>query len=209
MGFEWAYRQGSPAWDIGRPQPAVVGLAEAGAFAGSVVDLGCGTGENALHLASLGLRVTGVDAAPTAIARAAEKAARRGLPATFRVADALELARLGSTFDAALDCGLFHVFSDEERVRYERGLRSIVAIGGRSFILCFSDLQPGSIGPRRVSQAELRGTFDRGWRVDAIEATAFATHDQVGAARAPRAWLASLTRVAEAPVDSGYRLFDE
>jgi SAM-dependent methyltransferase len=197
MGFEWAYRSGSPPWDIGRPQPAVVDLADGGAFAGSIVDLGCGTGENALYLASRGLAVTGIDAAPTAIARAMDKAARRGLSATFRVADALELGRLDRTFDAALDCGLFHVFADGERTRYERGLRAVVRPGGRFHLLCFSDLQPGAVGPRRVSQGELRATFAAGWRVDAIEATAFATHDAAGGPRAPRAWLASLTRLGE------------
>ncbi|HZP89453.1 MAG TPA: hypothetical protein VFC04_00470, partial [Actinomycetota bacterium] len=51
--FETAYG-GSPAWDIGRPQPAVVRLEEAGEITGSVIDLGCGTGENALFLASRG-----------------------------------------------------------------------------------------------------------------------------------------------------------
>jgi cyclopropane fatty-acyl-phospholipid synthase-like methyltransferase len=163
----------------------------------SVVDLGCGTGENALFLASRGLRVTGIDAAPTAIGRASGKARQRGIVATFRIADALELGRLGASYDAALDCGLFHTFSDEERVRYERGLRQLVVVGGRCFILCFSDRQPGGMGPRRVSQAELRATFARGWRVDAIEETAFATHDEGQGSRAPLAWLASLTRLAE------------
>ena len=86
MGFDWAYRNGTPAWDIGRAQPVVERLAEEGAFTGSLIDLGCGTGENALYLAARGLKVTGVDAAPTAIARAREKAAARGLTATFLVA---------------------------------------------------------------------------------------------------------------------------
>ena len=51
MGFEWAYRNGVPPWDIGRAQPAIVRLAEEGLFAGDVIDVGCGTGENALYLA--------------------------------------------------------------------------------------------------------------------------------------------------------------
>lgn len=79
MGFEWSYQSGTPPWDIGRPQPAIVRLAERGAINGAVLDVGCGTGENALYLAGLGLEVTGVDAAPTAIASAREKAAARGI----------------------------------------------------------------------------------------------------------------------------------
>jgi len=116
MGFEWAYRNGAPPWDIGQPQPAIVRLAEQGLIVGDVVDLGCGTGENALHLASRSLGVVGVDAAPTAIAQAQEKAGRRGSTATFLVADALKLETLGRTFNVAIDCGLFHTFSDAARV---------------------------------------------------------------------------------------------
>jgi ubiquinone/menaquinone biosynthesis C-methylase UbiE len=115
MGFEFAYRYGTPPWDIGRAQDAIVRLAEEGLIAGDVIDVGCGTGENALYLASRGISVLGVDAAPTAIARAREKAQLRGSSATFLVADALALEGLGRTFDTAIDCGLFHTFSDADR----------------------------------------------------------------------------------------------
>jgi SAM-dependent methyltransferase len=190
MGFEWAYRSGTPAWDIDGPQPAVAALAEAGRISGSVLDVGCGTGENALYLAGLGLAVTGVDAAPTAIQRAREKAVTRGLAADFRVADALRLAALGREFDAAIDCGLFHTFTDADRPAYERSIHGVLRPGGSLFVLCFSDAEPGGWGPRRVTQAEIRETFGAGWTVEEIVATRFATHVRGGAA----AWLASLTR---------------
>lgn len=198
MGFEWAYQNGEPPWDIGRPQPVLVRLAEAGAIAGSVLDVGCGTGENALYLAALGLDVTAVDLAPTAIARARQKAAARGIRASFDVADALQLETLGRTFDVAVDFGLFHVFTDPERGRYERSLRGVLRPAARYFFLCFSDEQPGETGPRRVSQAEIRGTFSKGWRVDSIVAEQFATRDGLDGPWAPRAWLASLTRLPDA-----------
>lgn len=192
MTFEWAYRQDDAPWDIGGPQPAVVQLAEAGAFAGKVLDAGCGTGENVLYLASLGLDITGVDAAPTAIARAQAKAKDRGLDAaTFIVGDALALDELGMTFDTGFDCGLFHTFSDAERIRFERALHGVVRPGGRYYVLCFSEAEPGSWGPRRVTPAEIRTTFRSGWTVDDIVATRFAARFAGGAA----AWLASVTRV--------------
>jgi len=155
--------------------------------------VGCGTGENALYLASLGLEVTGVDAAPTAVARAREKAAVREVTASFLVGDALDLSALGRTFDVAVDSGLFHVFSDADRRRYERSLRGALRPGGRYFMLCFSDREPATMGPRRVSQAEIRGTFSEGWRVDSIAAEHFATRDGSLGPEGPHAWLASLT----------------
>jgi 2-polyprenyl-3-methyl-5-hydroxy-6-metoxy-1,4-benzoquinol methylase len=75
-GLPWdaSYHDGAAPWDLGRPQPVLVRLAAEGRLAGAVLDAGCGTGENALHIASLGLPVLGVDVAETALAIAREKA---------------------------------------------------------------------------------------------------------------------------------------
>lgn len=194
MGFDWAYRNGSPPWDIGRAQPAIVRLVERERFAGTVLDAGCGTGENALYLAGLGLEVVGVDASPTAIDRAREKASERGLAVEFVTLDALDLRSLGRTFDVAIDSGLFHVFTDEDRARFERSLHAVLRPGGRYHVLCFSDRQPGSMGPRRVSEAEIRATFADGWHVDSIVAEHFDTDDAARGPGHPEAWLASITR---------------
>ncbi len=115
--FNLSYR-GVPPWDTGRPNPEIVSLEEAGWISGSVLDAGCGTGENALYLASRGYEVWGVDAAANAIRKAVKKAQERGISARFLRADALKLDRLGRTFDTVVDCGLFHTFSDRERERY-------------------------------------------------------------------------------------------
>src|SRR4029453_656573 len=103
-------------------QPAIVRLASKGAFAGTVLDAGCGTGENALYLASLGLSVLGVDVAETALAIARAKAADRGIAVEFVAADALQLERLGRMFQTVLDCGLFHTFGGDERPGYVASL---------------------------------------------------------------------------------------
>lgn len=192
MTFDAAYRNGTPPWDIGRPQPAIVDLAERGFFGGTVLDAGCGTGENALYLASQGLDAVGVDAAPAAIEAAQAKARERGSGATFLVADALALERLGRTFDAAIDCGLFHTFPDADRLRFERSLHRVLRPGARYVLLCFSEHQPGPFGPRRVTQAEIRATFGNGWTVDSIAAERFAARLPTDGAHA---WLALLTRL--------------
>ena len=84
-GQPWdaSYLDGPAPWDIGAPQPAIVRVASEGGFAGTVLDAGCGTGENALHVASLGLLVLGVDVAETAVAMAREKAETRGIDGTI------------------------------------------------------------------------------------------------------------------------------
>src|SRR5439155_4357581 len=89
--WDATYRSGRPPWDIGRPQPAFVRLADAGEIAEPVLDCGCGTGEHALMIAERGMEVVGVDFAPAAIDEARRKAAERGLSVDFQVADALDL----------------------------------------------------------------------------------------------------------------------
>ena len=103
---------GTPPWDIGRPQPAIVELADGGAIRGRVLDVGCGTGEHALMAAAMGLDATGIDVAAAAIAIAEGKARARGLTARFLVHDALALATLREAYETVLDCGLFHIFAE-------------------------------------------------------------------------------------------------
>ena len=183
---------GAPPWDIGRPQPVFLELAEAGALQGRVLDVGCGTGEHALMAAARGLDATGIDAAPSAIAIAQAKARERGLSARFLVWNALELGSLDERFDTVLDSGLFHVFGDDDRARLIESLAAVTAAGARYHMMCFSDRQPGDWGPRRVSQEEIRSSFARGWRVDSIEAATFdVTIDPAGV----KAWQAAITRI--------------
>jgi SAM-dependent methyltransferase len=187
--FESAYL-GTPPWDIGRPQPAIVRLAESNQIAGSVLDVGCGTGENILYLAARGLSAAGIDGAPTAISKARAKAKRRGLTVDFEVADALNLSIPRRQFDTVIDSGLFHVFSDEDRPRFRDSIGRVIRPGGTYFLMCFSDQQPGDWGPRRVTQAEIRSVFGDGWRVNHIQPSAFEMNE--GSAHA---WLASISRL--------------
>jgi len=182
-----------PPWDIGRPQPAFVRLADEGLLSGRVLDSGCGTGEHALLAASRGADVTGIDVAPTAIARARAKAAERGLDARFEVADALELEGLGRTFDTVIDSGVFHVFGDEDAVRYVAALAAVLRPGGTCHLMCFSDRQPGDWGPRRVREDELRAAFSDGWTVKSVTADRFDINPIFGATHA-EAWLAAIRR---------------
>jgi SAM-dependent methyltransferase len=191
-GFEERYREASPApWDIGRPQPEVVRLEEARRIEGSVLDVGCGTGENALFLASRGHPVVGVDAAPTALARAREKATARRLGVMFHLADALRLDPHLGTFRTILDCGLFHTFPDDARAAYAESLGRLAHRGGRLFVLTFSEREPGDWGPRRIREEEFGPAFSPHWRLVEVQRARFDTNTEGGQVHA---WLAELHR---------------
>ena len=201
-----AYTASVPApWDIGRPQPAVLRLAESGLLDGRVLDAGCGTGENALLAASLGADVVGVDVSSLAIERARDKAASRSLNARFEVADALSLGDLGLTFDTVIDIGLFHSLDDDGQARYVASLASVLRSGGRCYLMCFSDRQPGDYGPRRISQTQLRAAFSEGWTIVSIEPDTFEVNRGAFGSTRPalfetgtaQAWLATIGRLSQ------------
>ncbi|WP_328747255.1 class I SAM-dependent methyltransferase [Streptomyces sp. NBC_00285] len=182
-----------PPWDIGRPQPAFLALAEAGAIQGRVLDAGCGTGEHVLLCAGLGLEATGVDLATRALRTAEQKARERDRAARFLHRDALKLGDLRESFDTVLDCGLFHTFDGADRAAYVDSLRTATRRGGRYFMLCFSDRQPGEWGRvHKLTRDEIEASFADGWRIDSIEpSTIDITTDPDGI----RAWLVALTRI--------------
>lgn len=195
--FEASY-SGTPVWDIGRSQPAIAALVEAGEVEGSVLDVGCGTGEHVLFLRERGYEAWGIDASSRAIAKAEAKAKERAVAgAVFRTANALDLAVLGRTFDTILDSGVFHVFNDADRPRYAQSLAAVTHPGSVYFALVFSDREPSRWGgPRRVQEADFARTFAEGWRVAYVKPSRFVTNmDLHRATGGGEAWLARIERV--------------
>jgi len=174
---------GVPPWDIGRPQPdfeAVLRNGEIGP--GRVLDVGCGRGANAIMLAQAGLTVTGIDVASDALADARAGADASRLKASFIQGNVLELDRFfpEGAFDTIIDCGLFHVMEDDERPVYASQVHRVLRRGGGYFMMCFSDKQPGTDGPRRVSKSEIEGTFSGLFRINYIREAAFETRLEGG-----------------------------
>ena len=193
--FESMYAGPAP-WDINKPQLTFVGIADG--VVSPVLDAGCGTGEHALLLASRGHRVIGIDFVKEAIRRARHKAAERGLEVEFLVKDATALGDWGERFASVIDCGLFHVFSAADRRRYVQGLARVVVRGGRLFLLCFSDAEPGTEGPRRVSRGELYDTFGDGWEVESVQPVRCEIHPEFTEVKfsegGPKMWFAVVRR---------------
>jgi cyclopropane fatty-acyl-phospholipid synthase-like methyltransferase len=193
--------QGSPPWDIGRPQTEVVKLCENHELSNRVLDIGCGTGENSMYIASKGMEVVGVDFSKNAIERARKKLAGKDFAnrVSFQVADALKLelsAVGGSQFDCILDCGLFHAFEDQDRAKYVSKLGPLLKPGGLYFMLCFSDEEPGKWGPERIRRDEIESAFSEGWKIDYVKAVVFENNEPRSSmtGMGSKAWLSRIKK---------------
>jgi cyclopropane fatty-acyl-phospholipid synthase-like methyltransferase len=189
--------KGSPPWDIGAPQPEIIRLVEKNEIKkGRVLDIGCGLGDNSIFLAKRGFCVTCMDIARLAIERGEAKARKQGVKVDFRVGDALKLEKYFGKghFATVIDSGLFHSLGDDERPLFANQIRRVLIDGGKYFMLCFSDKEPGSEGPRRISKEEIRETFSKMFRINYIKDVFFAAKlHKMGA----RAYIASMTKIAE------------
>jgi ubiquinone/menaquinone biosynthesis C-methylase UbiE len=194
--FTAAY-SGEAPWDIGRPQPSFIAIADQ--VVSPVLDVGCGTGDSACYFAERGHQVTGFDFLEEPIRRARAKAAERGLTVDFRVSDALALVGSDERFNTIFDSGLFHVFSDEDRRRYVAGLAHVLNPGGRLYLQCFSDAEPVGAGPRRITRDALNVAFANGWEIESVQPVQFELNPKfTGAtfsAGGPHSWFAVLRRV--------------
>lgn len=128
--FEWRYWRGQTPWDTRITPPEVVEFLESAA-PGRALDLGCGTGTNAIELARRGWGVTGIDFAPKAIRSARRRALRAGVEIDFRVGDVTDLSDLVGPYDYVLDIGCLHALAGPGLKKYAAGLARLVRPGGR------------------------------------------------------------------------------
>ena len=162
-----------PPWDTNQPLPALMALVESGRLSsGRALDLGCGTGTNAIYLAQQGFAVTGVDIAPRAIAQAQRKAQAAGVTVDFRVADVSALADDLGPFDLALDVGCFHSLPEKKKPGYVRSLRRVLRPGGLFLLWTFQrePRQPRPLfGPKGLTEAEVYAQFTPALRVIEVQ----------------------------------------
>jgi 2-polyprenyl-3-methyl-5-hydroxy-6-metoxy-1,4-benzoquinol methylase len=179
IDFEQAYRDRTLVegvlmdrlpWDIGKPQPVLVEFEHAGRITGQVLDVGCGPGDNAIYLASLGYQVSGLDSSPTAIEQARARAAARGVAATFSVADATQLDGYDGRFDTVVSSALFHCLAPEQRRDHVAALHRVMRPGARLIQFCFADKGHSEVyAPHQIGAEELRTSFATpGWSLTTL-----------------------------------------
>jgi SAM-dependent methyltransferase len=168
-------------WDIGAAQPVVIEAERAGRFHGVVLDVGCGLGDNAIHLAGQGHQVTGIDAAPTAIEQARQRARQRGVEVQFAVADATSLAGFEGRFDSALDGACYHCLDEDARHAYAAALHRATRPDALLTLFCFPTGNSGVAAAMGVSEENLRTTWSKaGWDITDLRLARYHVNADVG-----------------------------
>ena len=171
------YASGYTPWDSGEPDPHLVERVESGELApGRLLEIGCGTGTNALWLAGRGFDVTALDVAPLAIERAGAKSAAAGARVRFFVHDILAAPAPGGPYDLVFDRGVFHVFDEPaERTRFAERVAAALRVGGRWLSLAGSTEGPErDTGPPRRSARDLVTAVEPSLAIVALRSTEFA-----------------------------------
>lgn len=168
-----------PPWDIGVAQPAMSALLEKYPPANPVLDIGCGSGDLAVHLAQLGNQVIGIDFVESAISHARRKIAslpyETGKLLDFQVADALKPSLLQKKFGAVVDSGFYHLFDPEQCDQLIDEIAETLLPNGRYYLHEFAIEFPVPNVPRQIKADELQGRFtvDKGWRILEIQSVEF------------------------------------
>lgn len=169
-GSEWdaRYQSGTPPWESGQPSSELQRvIAEDRIPPSRVIDLGCGSGINAVWLARQGFDVTGVDFSGLAIDKARERAAAAGVPVQFVQADVLHLTDEFEPFPFFFDRGCYHAVRRTDAGAYVRTLARITQPGSLGLILAGnanSSHKPGE-GPPVVSEADLHAELEPAFEI--------------------------------------------
>lgn len=153
--FALQYLLFDPPWDTGISPPELLAYIEEHE-PGQALDIGCGTGTNAVTLAEHGWEVLAVDYIPRAIRIARRKARKAGVSdeVEFRVGDILELDSDQGPFDLILDIGCFHVFAGEDVQRYATLVNDLLADGGT--LLLYAHIKEKPEGEQGASEADFQ-----------------------------------------------------
>ncbi|MFQ6020708.1 MAG: class I SAM-dependent methyltransferase [Candidatus Aenigmatarchaeota archaeon] len=167
--LEQMYKEGRIPWDLGKPYKQLVEFVKENKPC-HVLDVGCGTGTDAIFLAQNGFKVTAIDISEEAIRIAKSKAEKAGVKIDFRIGDALDMPFEDETFELVNDNGFFHLLDKPNRALFVKEVSRIMKPKSKYLMKCFSDKEPSNAGipyklPYRLSQETIRKYFSKKFKI--------------------------------------------
>ena len=175
-----SYASGELPWDTGEPEPLLVEFVRSGGVApGRTLEIGAGTGTNAIWLAEGGFDVLGVDVSPLAIEKAQAKIGKRDLPCRFAALDFLAAPVPHGPFQFVFDRGCFHVFDEPgERARFATCVAAALEPGGLWLSLIGStEGPPREVGPPRRSARDIVAAIEPAMEILKLRSAELRQHD--------------------------------
>jgi SAM-dependent methyltransferase len=166
--FNWdnRYRTGETPWDTGHPSSELVRVVATEKIRpGPALELGCGTGTNAIWLAQQGFDVTGVDLSPLAIEQAQRRVAEAGVSVHFLAADLLQLLPVAGPFRFFFDRGCYHAVRRIDVRPYLENVDRVTAPGALGLVLTGNAREPLDPGPPVVTEEEIRAEWGRSFEI--------------------------------------------
>ena len=174
-----SYASGGPLpWDTGTPDPLLIEMIESGALMpGRALEIGCGTGTNAIFLAQRGFDVVGVDISEVAVNKARTRAHER---CRFEVIDFLAAAPIGGPFDFVFDRGCFHIFDDErERAHFAQNVSAeLVEHGLWLSVIGSTEGAPRDQGPPRRSARDVITAIEPWLEIVQLRSAEFTVYEE-------------------------------
>src|SRR3989304_4959061 len=162
LDWDMMYREGPPSWETGTPSGELIRiLDEAVVPPGTALEVGCGTGADAVYLARRGFEVTAVDCSPLALERARIRARLEGAAVCFVLGDVFEFVETAEPFDFVYDAGFYHFIRQADLTRYVDLLWRTTRPGSYYLALAGSTGEAAEGGPPQVSQEEIRSGLGR------------------------------------------------
>jgi SAM-dependent methyltransferase len=180
LSWNERYASGELPWDTGQPEPLLLEFVNLdGVAAGRTLEVGAGTGTNAIWLAERGFDVLGLDVSSLAVDRANAKIAGRDLRCRFATFDFLAAPAPDGPFHFVFDRGCFHVFDEpEERACFAAHVAAVLAPGGLWLSLIGSTEGPArDVGPPRRSAQEVVMAIEPALEIVELRSAEFLGHD--------------------------------
>jgi SAM-dependent methyltransferase len=177
VDFAERYAHGEIPWDSGKPSAELLRVLDAGKLTGkTILEIGCGTGTNAVALAQRGFEVTATDIVAQAIETARRKARVAGLTVDFRVADVLQ-DDLGGPYDILFDRGVYHCLRTVDLKAFQEFLKRATHVGSWWLSLAGNAKEDTDPGPPVVSEQEIRAELGSLFDVVELSEFRFATNE--------------------------------
>lgn len=173
--WEKQYQSSGLPWETNRPSSELQRvISDCHIQPCRAVEFGCGTGDDAVWLASRGFEVTAVDLSSEAIDQARGLARAAGVSVNFIVADVTAPGVFSDKYDFFYDCGSYTAVHLDDGPAYRHAIERTCRPGALGLVLMGNALEPGGEdGPTVLEEWQVRAEWSQGFDIVSLRSFRF------------------------------------